>query len=310
MKIAVLSDIHGNLPALHAVAADIEAWKPDQVIVAGDIVNRGPRSRDCLNFVLEKQAIAGWHLLRGNHEDYVVDCGGPRFETQGPSFEIQRFAYFAYEQLNGEVPILSTLPELYRWFAPDESEFRVAHASMESNRDGIYEKTSNGRLREQIAPPPAVFVTAHTHQPLIRRLDDALVVNVGSVGAPFDLDWRPSYGRFTWNATTGWRARIVRVAYNRDLLERDYVNSGFLEQGGPLAQLMLVELRKSRGLIFRWASRYETAVLEGEIGLAESVGRILLEDDVRPYLGPPGWDLDTVRSAVETHASNKIESKT
>lgn len=41
MKIAILSDIHGNLPALQTVADDIARWQPDQVIVNGDIVNRG-----------------------------------------------------------------------------------------------------------------------------------------------------------------------------------------------------------------------------------------------------------------------------
>ena len=48
MKIAVLSDIHGNFVALQAVFEHIEAWRPDHTIVAGDIVNRGPRSKDCL----------------------------------------------------------------------------------------------------------------------------------------------------------------------------------------------------------------------------------------------------------------------
>ena len=48
MKIAVLADIHGNLPALEAVAAHVEAWQPDRVIVAGDLVNRGPRPLECL----------------------------------------------------------------------------------------------------------------------------------------------------------------------------------------------------------------------------------------------------------------------
>jgi 3',5'-cyclic AMP phosphodiesterase CpdA len=48
MKIAVLADIHGNLPALAAVAADIAAWNPDAIAVGGDIVNRGPSSAACL----------------------------------------------------------------------------------------------------------------------------------------------------------------------------------------------------------------------------------------------------------------------
>jgi hypothetical protein len=52
---------------------------------------------------------------------------------------------------------------------------------------------------------------------------------------------------------------------------------------------MLVELRKAQGLIFRWASRYEQAVLQGDMTLEQSVRNILCDDDVRPFTGAPGW---------------------
>lgn len=289
MKIAVLSDIHGNLPGLEAVTKDISFWNPDQVIVNGDIINRGPCSQAVLQFVMEKQANEGWIVLRGNHEDYVLRCSQDDFQTSGPVFEINRFAFFAYQQLNGQIDYVAELPDRFSWFAPDSSEFRVVHASMRSNRDGIYDLLSDEELRKRIKPAPAVFVTGHTHYPMIRRVDQTLIVNAGSAGAPFDLDWRPSYARFTWDHKNGWQAEICRVEYDRLLTETDFVQSGFLVEGGPLAQLMLIELRKARGLIYRWGSQFEKAVIAGEISIEESVKYILKEDDVRPYLGPPGW---------------------
>ena len=51
MKIAILSDVHGNLPALTAVLEDIERWRADQVIVNGDLVSRGPYRLDCLRLL-------------------------------------------------------------------------------------------------------------------------------------------------------------------------------------------------------------------------------------------------------------------
>ncbi len=290
MKIAVLSDIHGNFPALQAVANDIDNWQPDQVIVNGDIVNRGPRSDICLDFVLKRQREDGWRLLRGNHENYLLTFTDPNFNTDDPSFEVNRFAYWTYQQLNGDVSKLAAMAERYAWYAPDSSEFRVVHASMRSNRDGLYVEQSDEAIRRRITPPPAVFVTGHTHQAFVRGVNDSLVVNVGSAGAPFDLDWRPSYGRFTWHPRLGWQADIRRVTYERSLIEEDYVCSGFLREAGPLAQLMLVELRKARGLIFRWAEQFEKPVLDGEISIEESVKRLLQEEDVRPFLGPPGWE--------------------
>jgi len=290
MKIAVLSDIHGNLPALQTVVAHIDTWQPDLVVVGGDVVNRGPLSLDCLRFVQERRCKLGWQVIRGNHEDFVIACDSPDFPLHGPDFEIWRFAHWAYQQLHGDVSELASWPERFSWRAPDGGEFRVLHASVRSNRDGIYVNTGDEELAEKIAPAPAVFVTAHTHRPSIRQFNGSLVVNVGAVGAPFDRDQRASYGQFTWDRN-GWQAKIVRLPYNRQQTERDYLESGFLEGAGPLAQLMLIELRVAHGLIYRWASTYEDKVLAEEITIEDSVRELLSDPKLKPYLGAPGWVL-------------------
>ncbi len=288
-KIAVISDIHGNLPALQAVTAHVEAWQPDVVVVNGDVISRGPLSRDCLSFVLEKQQKQGWYLLRGNHEQFVLECGRTDSPRSGPAYDVVQFAHWAYESLNGQVESILTLPDQFTFFAPDGSEFRVTHASMINNRDGLFRESTDEMLLNQMAPAPTVFVTAHTHQTFVRQVNGTLVVNVGSVGAPFDLDRRAGYGRFTWQPGVGWQADVVRLPYNWQQTEQDYVESGFLGEGGPLAQLMLVELRYARGLIYRWATRYQEDVLAGKVSLENTVRQLLQDEDLRPFLGPPGW---------------------
>lgn len=289
MKIVVLSDIHGNRPALETAVADIEKWQPDIVVVNGDVVNRGPRSKSCLDLILQKQQ-AGWQLVKGNHEEYLMDCGRPDSPDAGPPFELVRFAQWTFEQIGARrVFQFAQWPDIFSWAAPDGSEFRVTHASMDNNRDGIYPRLRDDEIRQKIAPPPAVFVTSHTHVPFMRQIEQTMVVNIGSVGAPFDDDRRLSYGRFTWTKQQGWQAKIVRLPYDYLQIERDYAESGFLSEGGPLAQLMLVELRRARGLVFRWASRYQQRMLAGDISMEESV-RALLEDmDLRPFMATPGW---------------------
>lgn len=290
MKVAVLSDIHGNLPALRTVVEHIDRWSPDTVIVGGDIVNRGPLSGACLELVAQRREADGWRLLRGNHEEFVLDCGNPDRPLSGPGYETTQFAHFALAQVGGNAELLRLMSDAFERAAPNGDLLRIVHASMRNNRDGVYPATPDEELRRQIAPAPAVFVTGHTHRPLIRRVDGTLVVNIGSVGASFDDDRRAAYGQFTWTKS-GWSAEIVRLDYNYAQIEVDYVESGFLAQGGALAQLMLVELRKARGLIFRWASRYQEAVMDGRLTLEESVRHILCDDDVRPFTGPPGWSL-------------------
>lgn len=274
MKIAVLADIHANLTALQAVTEDIEKWKPDTVVVAGDIVNRGPRPKECVQFVQEKENQNDWLLLGGNHEDFVVSLADELADHEHPPqrnrYEFYRPVYWTSEKLAKDIDALRALPFQQSITAPNGDEVRVVHASMRGNRDGIYPETPSERLRTQMAPPPTVFCVGHTHRPLIRRLDDTLVVNVGSAGLPFDGDIRPSYARIVQNRR-GWHAEIKRVNYDFQQAELDYFRSKFTQQGGPLTRIMRNELRSARSLLFLWTMRYEAPIMSGQISMSEAV---------------------------------------
>lgn len=274
MKLAVLADIHANLVALQAVAAHIEAWQPDQVVVAGDVVNRGPRPLECLRFVLEKKAAAGWLLVRGNHEDYVLCNAKSDAPRSGPAFEIHRHSFWTYQQLNGQISAIEAMPFQQSLSAPDGSEVRITHASMRGNRDGIYPKTTDDELRQKIQPQPALFCVGHTHLPLIRQIDNTTVVNVGSAGLPFDGDYQPSYGQLVWQDGE-WQANIVRLDYDRQAAERDLFETGFIEGSGPLAYVILNELRTARSRLYWWNDQYYDLVLAEEMTMAETVQEFL-----------------------------------
>ncbi len=274
MKLAVLADIHGNYVALQTVAAHIEAWQPDLVIVGGDVVNRGPRPRECLQFVLEKQQSAGWLTVRGNHEDYVIVYDHPEAPRTGPLFEIYQNAYWTYHELDGDISALKAMPFQQNFFTLDKNEVRVVHASMRSIRDGIFPRTNDEELRQKIAPPPKLLCVGHTHWPLIRQIDRTIVVNVGSAGLPFDGDPRVSYAQLIYQ-DGDWQAKIIRLAYDRTQTERDFFESGFMSESGPLAPLIMNELQTARPRLFRWTVEYEELVLAGEITAKESVQRFL-----------------------------------
>lgn len=260
MKIAVLSDIHANFPALLAVAQEIDAWQPEHVIVGGDIVNRGPHPLECLEYILQRVNSDGWRLVRGNHEDLLLEH---LQHNSPPKTPLEQFTEWTKSKLAGYVDCFEQMPFQQSLIAPDGAEARVVHASMRGNRHGIYPETSDPKLVELISPAPALLCVGHTHRPLIRRYDGTLVVNAGSCGLPFDLDDRPAYARLTWHPGSNWQAEIRRVVYDRRATERDFYRSGYLEQAGPMAALALMELRNACSLIYGWVVRYQISVENG-----------------------------------------------
>ena len=274
MKLAVLADIHSNWQALQVVADHIERWQPDRVVVAGDVINRGPRPVECLDFVLNMQRERGWLLVLGNHEEYVIHHAHPGEPIAGPWVQIWGASRWTYEKLQCDVSALEAMPFQQSWQILDGSEVRVVHASMRGTRDGIFRETPDAVLRRKIAPAPKLFVVGHTHKPLARTIDGTLVVNVGAAGLPFDLDPRACYAQLTWRAGR-WAAQIVRLEYDRAQADRDYDETGFMDEAGPVALLIRDELAQARSNLFEWTRDYEMAVVSGQMTMAESVQRFL-----------------------------------
>lgn len=274
MKLAILSDIHGNLPALEATLDNVDRWQPDVTVVNGDVVNRGPRSRHCWDLLQRRFEQDGCLMVRGNHEDYVAEWSDPQTEHGTPLFEIFRSSFWTFQQLNGSASELGDLPQQVEVAAPDGSIVRVTHGTMLGNADGIYVQTPDEALRQKIAPAPAVFCTGHTHRPLIRELDGTLVVNAGSAGTAFDGDPRISYAQVVWHQGQ-WKAEIVRVPYDRARARRDFESTGYCEGGGPLVEIFFQEWLQARPMANRWIAEYEQAVIAGDISLRQAVSEFL-----------------------------------
>jgi predicted phosphodiesterase len=274
MKLAVLSDVHGNLPALEAVVEDLLRWQPDRIVVNGDLINRGPNSLACLRLL--QREFSHIELVRGNHEDFVLTCASRDHDQNHPAFDLRRFAHWTFAQL-GEV-----MDEVGQWRDQiDDVELEggtlhITHASRRGKRDGISQRTADEELPEKLGERRALFITSHTHKPLIRRFDGTLIVNTGSVGSPSDHDPRAAYGRFRFDGTA-WAAEVIRLGYDHARAQRDFHRSGFIEEGGPLTRLMLEELRHARVFVGPWNERYLAAVQQGLIDVAGAVQQFLAE---------------------------------
>jgi hypothetical protein len=306
MKLAVLADVHANLPALEAVTADLEAWGPDQVVVAGDVINRGPRSPECLTFVQDKIQHAGWQVLKGNHEDYVIAQGAPDAPRTGPLREVYHHTQWTYEHLNGDSQLLATWPDFITLYP--EHPVRIAHASALGNTVGLFPMLEDAELARRVGEPaPTLFCGGHTHYPFLTRLGDrrgdrlgdrrgdrlgdrhdgTLIANVGAVGLPFDGDRRGCYAQFTFQ-NGAWAGEIVRVAYDWDRTLADFRETGFLDQAGPMTWLVLVEFLHAKAQLYAWMRDYCEPVLAGETTVEATVREQLekqgLWEEVRRYL--------------------------
>lgn len=271
MKIAVLGDVHGNLTALQAVADHISGWHADMIVSVGDIINRGPSSPECLNFVEEMSGEEGWHLLRGNHEDYVIHQSERDASRSGPQRDPFYQAYWTYRQIGKDVTGISGWRDLFEMEAPDDSVARVAHGSVLGNQHGIFrQSTDEDLIKKGGRPAPAIFCGGHTHAAFIREVHGTLFVNAGSVGIPFDGDWRAGYAQLTWSRGR-WDAEIVRLAYHRQKTLAEYSESGFLTEAGPIAWLVLGEYLFARSQLYTWHTKYLDPVTEGAITIEAAV---------------------------------------
>jgi putative phosphoesterase len=204
MRIAIVSDVHGNLIALEAVLEDLERQRPDLVVHGGDLAFNGPRPAECVERVRQ----LGWPGVRGNMDEALETHRG-----RHPSID------WAREQL-GE--------ERNRWLQGLALEWRrddelaLVHAVPGDLWKAIGREADDSQLREVYGPLGArLAVYGHIHRPYIRDLGDLTVANTGSVGLPFDGDPRASY-----LLVSDGRPEVRRVAYDVERAVRDVEASG------------------------------------------------------------------------------------
>ena len=191
MKILLISDVHGNWPALQAVLAaepDI-----DQILCLGDLVNYGPQPAECVSWAM-KTLTPDW-LIQGNHDRGVALDEDPRSSAPYKALAA------ATQELSRRVltpemkQFLGGLQPLQR-FKLDDAVCVACHAIPSDPLYAYLPSTASVPLWESemrgINYPDFLFI-GHTHVPTKTRFRRTLVVNPGSVGQPKDGDPRAAY---------------------------------------------------------------------------------------------------------------------
>jgi predicted phosphodiesterase len=234
MRLAVLADIHSNLPALEAVRADLLQMTPDMVFLAGDQVNRCPWPNEVLDLIETE----GWPAIYGNHELAIGALGTP---AGHPVFNNrQRFAdmWWTLAQLTPEhLAQIRELPAERRIANTGGPPIRLLHGLRDNPFEGISPKLSDIQIASKLEDiGESVVITAHTHVQFARTVEGRLVLNPGSVGMPYNGDPRAQYMLLDGNGTA-WQPTFRRVDYDRGLVREAFDRLGLFQAYGPMGPL-------------------------------------------------------------------------
>ncbi len=245
-KIAILSDLHGNLPALEKVLDDAKTRQVEKVFCLGDLISGPLWPRETLDFLMKQD----WIFVRGNHDRHLVERSPERLGAS------DGYARQCIEQTH--LDWLANLPASL----VAEYEFLLCHGSPYKDTTYLLETIENGRVR--LSTPDeiksrlngvqqSVLLCGHSHTPRLVTLDNGLtILNPGSVGVPayeddsagyFVVENGSPHARYAVLSRheNGWKAEIILVPYDHELAIRqaeknkrpDYVLglTGFMRGG-------------------------------------------------------------------------------
>lgn len=246
MRIAMISDVHGNIQSLEAVLADLDLSGPfDQVVYGGDLVFNGAFPSECVDRLRD----TGFSAVRGNTDEFIVELAkGGDFKTsvtsesQVHSPALRVLDSWAIERLNpDQIEYLANWPLRIDVTGPDGNTLTICHATPWSAHETVF-PDADASVAQKILDSAGVQAVAygHIHVQYRRNVDQRLLCSVGSVGAPFDGDPRAAYAVFT-NVGNDWDVEFRRVAYNADSAAEAVLSSSL-----PNKELVAAGIRSGR----------------------------------------------------------------
>lgn len=220
MRIAIISDIHGNQLALEAVLRDLaEQPQCDQLVIAGDICLNGPRPREVLEIVQSLNC----PVIQGNVDLETVSQAPEKGEKK------RGIVGWTREQI-GEIGIayLAALPFSYRVSNLGGRDLLIVHANPLNLEDALFPNAEDEELERLLGGLDArvgALAFGHLHIAYTRRWRGLLLADVASCGAPRDDDRRASYGILR-GQEDNWEAEIRRVDYDLPAVIKQIKSSG------------------------------------------------------------------------------------
>lgn len=237
VKIAFISDIHGNAVALEAVLQDIRKKNIEKICVLGDICYRGPEPKKALELVRSLQA----DVIKGNADEWVVR-GVKKGEVPDMALEMMSkerdWIFSKLEQI--DIDYLSQLPTELK-LVEQGIDIYAFHATPSSLFEIIPQNAEDSLLHEKVLSKQdsTIYLYAHIHKPYIRYINGKVIMNIGSVGLPFDGVTKASYGVIHINES-GFSTSIERVDYDTEKVMKQYTETNY-----PNGEMMINVLKRA-----------------------------------------------------------------
>ena len=267
MRIAVLSDIHGNLPALEAIFEDLKTYQPAGLIVAGDFVG-GPHPDQTIELL---QSFETKWMIIGNSDINIlnyVDNQSPEAYRVAKQFALLRWGSNSIS--SASLAFLRGLPQQQVIALDGMDSIRVVHGSLDDPYDGYDPELEAEKFdRDLRRLQETVLVCGHTHCPWIVEKNSKLALNPGSVAGPLNGYIGAQYALLDW-IDEHWSAQLRAIPYNTSRIRADFLESGLLDSAGPLARCFLLSNETGKDvsrqfLLFAYALAQERGYLNCSI---------------------------------------------
>ncbi len=214
-SIIVISDIHGNLSALKDAWELIQQRPYEALFCLGDLAAFGPRPEECITFL--RDVIRPTATILGNTDRYLIEEPWKK-TTEGALGALK----WTREQLSdASFKWLSELPSTFEQTV-DGVEVELVHGGPGDDEFRIGPETDPAALKELFAERnQGLTFCGHTHVPFRVRVNKRHVVNVGSIGFPYDRDTRAAYARVIVGGGDVHSVEFHRVNFNNDAVIAD-----------------------------------------------------------------------------------------
>ena len=233
MRIAILSDIHGNLSALDACLGDLEQQGgADVIVAAGDLCVDGPKPKKVVQRLLD----AGAQCIRGNTDRELAQ----KKDEKMSAVDRGQMEWTRKELGDKLLTWLGELPFSLR-FGDEARQLLVVHANPSNDEDPLWPDTADDVLEKLIGDEPAAVIAfGHLHLPYVRTWRGKMLVNVASAGLPKDGDARAGYAILT-ERSGGWEVKHRRVNFDVKRVATQLADCGI-----PGSAELIATLRRHR----------------------------------------------------------------